>query len=206
MRHPIRPGHPYAAAARLPDDPEIDLDAFFGAAGRPIEIEIGPGRGQFVEERAAADPELVIVGIEIRLKWAKIVDDRLIAKHLAPRARVFAGDAKEILPRVRPSGRVRAFFLHFPDPWWKKRHAKRLVFGEGLLAEMVRLLEPGGAIFVQTDVEERVALYEEALAEHPALERVPCDANPFGATSPREKRATKDGLPIHRLLFRKHTP
>lgn len=202
--------HPYADAARLPEDPELDADALFGAAGRPLEIEIGPGRGQFIEERAAADPSLALIGVEVRLKWAKIVDLRLRARGLGERARVFAGDARDVLHRLRPDGRVRAFFLHFPDPWWKKRHAKRLVFGEGLLEDMVRLLEPGGAIFVQTDVEDRVPLFEAAMLASDAL--VPAGdepgsarlaENPFGARSPREKRAVADGLPVHRLLFRR---
>ncbi|MFO7181850.1 MAG: tRNA (guanine-N7)-methyltransferase, partial [Pseudomonadota bacterium] len=98
--------------------------------------------------------------------------------------------------------------LHFPDPWWKKRHEKRLVLGPPLLAELARTIHPGGALFVQTDVEDRAAQYERLLAEASAF--APWNAtgprvaeSPFTARSPRERRAIQDGLPIYRLYYRR---
>lgn len=209
-----RKPHPYGHAARLPEaekgaDRGVTWDALVGGTG-PVEVEIGPGRGGFIFERAAAAPDARLVGFEIRLKWAAIVDDRLKKAGLGDRARVFAEDARTSLVRMRPDASVRAFFVHFPDPWWKKKHEKRLVVGDVLVGEIIRLLAPGGTLFVQTDVEDRALLYEEALAGFPLL--VPAgDApgsarratNDFDAMSPRERRATTDGLPIHRLLYRR---
>ncbi len=105
---------------------------------------------------------------------------------------------------------MRRFFVHFPDPWWKKRHAKRLVVQAGFLDDIARLLEPEGELFVQTDVEERAAGYEELASLDPRF--VPYgDApgsprlaeNPYAARSPRERRAIADGLPVHRLRWRR---
>jgi tRNA (guanine-N7-)-methyltransferase len=155
------------------------------------------------------------VGIEIRRKWATIVDDRLAARGLGPRARVFAEDAREALTRLGPDGSVSGFFVHFPDPWWKKRHAKRLVIGDVLLVEMVRLLAPGGELCVQTDVEERAEQYESAIALVPSL--VPAGdepgsarmkKNPYEARSNREKRADEDELPVWRMRWKRalHLP
>ena len=176
----------------------------------PIEIEIGPGRGGFLFERAAASPSSRLIGLEIRLKWAALVDERLRARGLGGRARVFNADARELLPRLEPEASVAVFYLHFPDPWWKKRHEKRLVMGAGLLDAVARLLVPGGELFVQTDVEERAVLYDAQIAAHPAFEPAG-DApesprlaeNPYGARSPREHRAIADGLPVHRLRYRR---
>jgi len=101
-------------------------------------------------------------------------------------------------------------FLHFPDPWWKKRHQKRLVMGDVFLAEVARLLAPEGELYIQTDVEERAELYETAVAHAPAF--VPAGdvagsprvaENPYGARSPREHRAIADGLPVWRMLWRR---
>jgi tRNA (guanine-N7-)-methyltransferase len=150
------------------------------------------------------------VGLEIRLKWATIVDERLHKRGLAARARVFNADAREALPRLAPDASVSVFYLHFPDPWWKKRHEKRLVMGSSLLDEIARLLRDGGELFVQTDVEERAALYEAQISAHPALDPAG-DAhgsprlmeNPYGARSPREHRAIEDGLPVHRLRYQR---
>lgn len=202
--------HPYAHAARLPEgDGPVALDDLIPGDG-PFEIEIGPGRGGFVFERCVAAPDARILGLEIRLKWAHIVDERLKKQGLHARARVLANDARWALPRLGPAGSVRAAFLHFPDPWWKKRHAKRLVVGDVLLTEIARLLAPGGELFVQTDVEDRAALYETQVASVAALEPAG-DApgsprlaeNPYDARSPREHRAIADGLPVHRMRWRR---
>jgi tRNA (guanine-N7-)-methyltransferase len=206
-----RPNHPYAHAPRLPDEPEVALEAVLPGTG-PFELEIGPGRGGFVFERAASAPGSRLLGIEIRLKWAAIIDERLKKAGLGERARIVNGDAREVLARLRPDASVDVVYLHFPDPWWKKKHEKRLVIGGGLLVEIARLLRDGGELFVQTDVEERAVMYEEEIARAPELspagdvEGSPRLAeNPYGARSPREHRAIADGLPVNRMRYRRLT-
>jgi tRNA (guanine-N7-)-methyltransferase len=197
--------NPYADAPRLPEANEVDL-AELVLPGFPVELEIGPGRGGFLFERLAAVPQLCMLGFEIRRKWATIVDNKLKAHGLGSRARVFYEDARVALPRL-PAASLSRVYIHFPDPWWKKRHEKRLVVSASLLPDVVRALVPGGELFVQTDVEDRALEYEAAINEAPGLVPVPggprLTENPFIARSPREHRAIKDGLPIHRLLYRK---
>jgi tRNA (guanine-N7-)-methyltransferase len=204
-----RPNHPYADAPRFPDGEAVSFDEVIPGPG-PVEIEIGPGRGGFLFERAEAAPEARLLGLEIRLKWAGVVDERLKKHGLGARVRSLNADAREALSRLKPDASVARFFLHFPDPWWKKRHTKRLVMGPALLDHIARLLVDGGEIFVQTDVEERGALYEAQLGAHPDLEPAG-DApgaprlaeNPYGARSPREHHAIADGLPVVRLRYRR---
>lgn len=204
-----RSSGPYAHAPRLPDGDEVDLRAL--GKGDHIELEIGPGpKAGFLLERAGAAPEALLVGLEIRRKWATVGDERLAKQGLSARARVFCEDARFALPRLRPSGGVKRVFLHFPDPWWKKRHQKRLVMGDALLAEVARLLEPGGELFIQTDVEERAELYANVVGQNAELVPAGDQAgspviadHPFGARSPREHRAIADGLPVHRMLWRR---
>jgi tRNA (guanine-N7-)-methyltransferase len=198
---------PYEDASRLPTGcVEVPLLA----RGEWVELEIGPGRGWFLIERAEVEPRAALVGLEIRRKWATIVGSRLESRGLASRVRIFAEDAGEALPRLGPDGSIRRIFVHFPDPWWKKRHAKRRVVRDRFLSEAARLLEPGGELFVQTDVEERARAYEGLVD----LDVRFCPAgdvagsprigdNPYGARSPREKRAIFDGLPVHRLRWRR---
>jgi tRNA (guanine-N7-)-methyltransferase len=178
--------------------------------GEHYELEIGPGRGGFIFERAAAAPDAGLIGFEIRRKWATIVDGRLGKQGLGGRARVFSEDAKFALPRLAPSASVRLVTMHFPDPWWKKRHQKRLVMGDVILDEICRLLASNGEFFIQTDVEERAEQYNAHLASDGRL--VPYGdspglawlaENPYGARSPRERRAMADGLPIFRMRYRK---
>ncbi len=199
-------GRPYADAPRLPEGEPLDLRALVGAGDRPVELEIGPGRGWFLVERLEADPTARVVGIEIRRKWAAIVDGRLEKRGLSDRGRVFAGDAREILPRLSP-GTLSVVYIHFPDPWWKKRHAKRRVLTAELLAGVAGALAPGGELFVQTDVFDRAEQFEQVVAGESRLspwsETARVDDNPYGARSPRERRAIADGLPVLRLRYRR---
>lgn len=201
---------PYADAPRLPGEGPVDVRSLTEACGARFEIEIGSGRGGFLLERLAFVPELSMVGLEIKRKWATIVDGRLRKHGFGARGRVFAEDAREALDRLQPDASVDAFFVHFPDPWWKKRHQKRLVMSPGLLDAMARLLKPGGELYMQTDVEERAEAYEAQVGAHPAFEPLgdtPGSArmaeNPYGARSPREHRAIADGIPVVRLRFRR---
>ncbi|MGC4090012.1 MAG: tRNA (guanine-N7)-methyltransferase [Polyangiaceae bacterium] len=199
--------HPYAAdAPRLPEGDSLDPRTLVNSNGRPIELEIGPGRGGFIFERLEAVPDVCMVGLEIRLKWASIVDKKLRERGLGARARVFAEDARPAIARF-PEACLDAVFVHFPDPWWKKRHKKRLVMGSTILEQLFRTVRPGGQVFLQTDVAERAdgfaALFEQHAGFRPFGPSARIDENPFLARSPREHRAIADGLPIHRLLYRR---
>ena len=197
---------PYAHAPRLPANGDwVDPRNLVGSGALPVEIEIGPGRGGFLFERLAA-ANVGIIGLEIRRKWATIVDTRLNERGYGPRARVFAEDARDALRRF-PDASVSAIFVHFPDPWWKRRHRKRLVLAKDLISSATRVLSPRGELFVQTDVEQRAQTHHSLLADTQDLEPVEdspwAQENPYGARSPRERRALADGLPIYRLRYRK---
>jgi tRNA (guanine-N7-)-methyltransferase len=199
----VSPVGRYDDAPRLPEEGEVDPRSTLGSGGRPVELEIGPGRGAFLIERLEAHSDVFLLGLEIRRKWASIVDDRLRARGIAPRGRVFAEDARSVLPRFK-SGSVSVVFLHFPDPWWKKRHAKRRVATGDLVEQIARLLVPGGELFYQSDVPERARDFDALAAEWfiPWGPTAGVAENPYGASSNREKRARADGLPVIRLRYR----
>jgi tRNA (guanine-N7-)-methyltransferase len=191
-------------APAAPDGP-IDLSLLWDEAAHAdaeLELEVGFGRGMFLLERAAAAPGSRILGIEIKRKWAYLVAER--AKKLGlTNVRVFGADARDVMARLAPDRRLARMFMHFPDPWWKKRHAKRRLNGPGMFDPAARLLRPTGQLFIQTDVEDRAAGFLDDLREHGGFD-IPPEGyvldNPFQARSNREKRAITDGLPIYRIL------
>ena len=195
---------PVDYAERAPRAPEgaFDLPALFASPGE-IEIDVGFGRGASLFARAAVAPEARVLGIEIKTKWATKVHER--ARRLGlDEIRVLAGDARDILARAEPEGCVRRIFVHFPDPWWKKRHLERRVVGDEFLDAAARLLVDGGEMFIQTDVPDRAEIYRDALLAHPDFVLAGPDGwleeNPYAAPSNREDRAAHDGLPVRRLL------
>jgi len=156
----------------------------------------------FLIERAQAAPESCILGIEIKRKWAYLVSERAQRLGLT-NVRVFGADARDVLARLTPGASLARIFMHFPDPWWKKRHAHRRLRGPSLFDPAARLLRPGGELFVQTDVEDRAATLLEDLRAHGAFSLPPegyVAENPYRARSNREKRAIADGLPVYRIL------
>lgn len=202
--------------ARLPESGPNDTSPVLVHAlvsGETFELEVGGGRGGFAFERLEAAPRAALLGFEVKKKWAALVDERLAARGLRPRARVFGQDALVCLPRLAPDGVFARVFLHFPDPWWKKRHEKRLVMGDPFLRQVHRLLAPEGELFIQTDVEDRAEQYRRFVSAFgEGRPFVPAgrspgspdlDENPFGARSPREHRAIEDGLPVWRMLWRR---
>lgn len=192
------------AAPRMPEAGLDLLEVFPGCA--EIEVEIGFGRGQFLLQRREAAPKAGLLGIEIRAKHAYLVADKCARLKLA-NVRILGGDARIVLPQLRPEGCVARVVMCFPDPWWKARHAERRLMDEPLLQAIARMLRPQGELFIQTDVEERAEQFLAAVTASGLFERTTetgyIDENPYGARSNRESRAIEDGLPIYRLLFSK---
>ncbi len=177
--------------------------------GEEYELEIGGGRGGFALERLTAAPRNALVGFEVKKKWASKVDEKLAQLGFAARGRVYGEDANAVMPRLRPDAVFARVFLHFPDPWWKKRHEKRLVMGDPFLRQVHRLLVDRGELFIQTDVEDRAEQYLRFVTDFGAGFEPAGDVpgnpaileNPYSARSPREHRAMADGLPIWRMRW-----
>ncbi|MBN1771740.1 MAG: methyltransferase domain-containing protein [Deltaproteobacteria bacterium] len=183
----------------------IDLRAMLDCAA-PVELDIGFGKGRSLVEWAALDRDGTLLGIEIRRGLVERAHERL-CRAGARGVRLLRGDFRALAPRLGPDGLVRRCYLHFPDPWWKKRHRKRQVVSAPVAAELVRLLAPGGEVCVQTDVPERAEEFRAALAGAGLDERWWSDggaeARPFDVRSNREVRCEAAGVPVYRMVYGK---
>ena len=74
-----------------------------------------------------------------------------------------------------------AVHVYFPDPWWKTRHKKRLLFTPEFAESVLKVLAPGGRLHFVTDVADYFAM----VTEHA---RGRCRRS---ATSPRRTPATR---------------
>ena len=98
--------------------------------------------------------------------------ERLARRQLA-NAKIWRGDARLVMGRLVPEASLRAVHVYFPDPWWKKRHKKRRVFTDELVAQIGRALEPGGELRVASDVEEYFTLIQSLIAADPRFREQP---------------------------------
>ncbi|WP_304074395.1 tRNA (guanosine(46)-N7)-methyltransferase TrmB [Maricaulis maris] len=133
----------------LPDDGQIDPAALMPDRRRQA-LEIGFGGGEHLVAQAEANPQTGFIGIEPFLNGVAKALTAIDAAGLG-NVRLARADAREILPRFETAS-LDQIFLLFPDPWHKKRHAKRRFVQQSTRDEFARLLKPGGRLRIATDV------------------------------------------------------
>ena len=189
---------PYDRPADIPAARELFGD-------RPLEVEIGFGRSHFFRDRVLQAPETQFLGFEIKLEWVRRVA-KFLAREGRTDCRVVLDDARPLLLQLLPLESVTTFYVFFPDPWWKKRHHKRRVMTQDMLDVMHRLLRPGGAIELRTDVREYYDRVEELFAADTRYGLVAAGVDEQGRTLPlthREKKCRETGIATHRIRVRK---
>jgi tRNA (guanine-N7-)-methyltransferase len=183
-----------------------DAAALFGRDA-PLEVEVGSGKGLFLQSAATAMPAQNFLGIEIATKYARFAAARL-AKHSISNAVVVHGDAQRVFGELLPVNSLAAVHVYFPDPWWKKRHHKRRVMNERFVQQIERSLAAGGTLHFWTDVRERFDAALELIAAQTSLVG-PLDV---GERSPQhdldyrthfERRMRLSDKPVYRAEFRK---
>lgn len=130
---------------------------------KPLEVEVGSGKGLFLAGAAANQPDRNFLGIEISERYAHYCAARL-AKRGLENARMLHGDGQRFFSEFLPAESVAAVHVYFPDPWWKERHKKRRVMNERFVGDVQRVLQPGGSLHFWTDVEEYYNTAIELLA------------------------------------------
>ncbi len=132
------------------------------AAKRTLALEIGTGKGRFIMELAARDPETLYVGLEKFSSVLLRVAERQQELQL-PNLLLIRGEA-ELLTSYFGQGEVDRIYLNFSDPWPKARHAKRRLPSREFLSRYDEVLSPGGTIEFKTDNRE---LFDFAVEEVP---------------------------------------
>ncbi len=134
----------------------------------PLEIEVGSGKGLFLQNAALAHPEHNFLGVEVSRMYARFTAARL-AKRAIANARAVHGDGLWVFRELVPADSLTAVHVYFPDPWWKARHHKRRVLNEAFLKDVVRTLEPEGRLHFWTDVQAYYDATLELIAEKTPL-------------------------------------
>ena len=187
-------------------------DALFDDPGRPIHLDIGSARGQFLQALAEVQPSWNHLGVEIRRPLVAAAQrdrdekDQRNLHYLFCNANVSLQGWMEALPRDQ----LQRVSIQFPDPWFKKRHQKRRVLQPALLLAIAAALQPGRELFMQSDVleviEPMVALTElSGCFERPEGDARPWrGANPLPVPTERERYVLEQNLPVYRVLFQRN--
>ena len=147
------------------EEGRIDPREWFAAPGRPLEIEIGSGKGTFLVQEAPLRPAVNYLGIEKSMDFYRYAADRVRRREL-DNVRLLRADAAEFLRFWCGDGVAAVVHLYFADPWPKKRHHKRRIIQDRVLGDLHRILGPAGELRLVTDHEELWAWYEQCARRH----------------------------------------
>ena len=179
----------------------LDIGAIFGN-DRPLELEIGCGKGQFIRELAKRQPEVNFLAVEVSSNVIVEAAETVIADGL-DNVYFMRGNAR-YLDCFIPAGTVRRIYLNFSCPYPKNTYANhRLTHGE-FLTIYKRLLTEGGEIHQKTDNMHFFEFSLEQFSENGlGLKNISLDLHSSGfegnIVTEYEKRFSDMGMPIYRL-------
>lgn len=176
----------------------------------PLHIEVGMGKGRFIMDQAARNPDINYVGIEMYDSvLLRAVQKRESREELLGNLYFIRMDARN-LPEVFAPGEVDRIYLNFSDPWPKERHAKRRLTSRQFLERYDRILSKDGRIEFKTDNRDLFVFSLEEAAESKWIleghtfdlhhDEEMCRGNIM--TEYEEKFAQK-GNPIHKMIIRR---
>ena len=183
--------------------------ALFGRPNQPLHLDIGSARGRFLLAMAQQHSGWNHLGVEIRRPLVDAAEPDRLALQLDNLHYLFcnANVSLESWLAALPPGLLQRVTIQFPDPWFKKKHHKRRVLQPALLLAIAGALQPGLALFVQSDVlaviEPMVAVIEASAC----FDRASGDPRPWRSSNPlpvpteRERHVLAQGLPVYRVLY-----
>ena len=130
---------------------EADLPRLLPLLARAprVELEIGSGSGTFLAAYCAAHRDTLVIGTEIKLERCRKAA-RKLGRAGTGNGVIVRARAEEVLARLAPSS-LSAVHVYFPDPWPKRRHRRRRLLRKAVIEDLVRLLRPGGCLYLATD-------------------------------------------------------
>ena len=197
----VNPLAPYYGFTPKP----LEIERIFAHPNLPLLIDIGSARGRFLLKMAEITPDFNFLGIEIReplvVEANRLKDEQNLTNlHYEFCNAMMALD--KLLEKLPPNVLQRVT-IQFPDPWFKKKHAKRRMVNAELVETVTTHLTISGEVFVQTDIEFLAEEMFELFRQKPNLRELDISENPFPIKTERENAVEDKELPVYRRIFQK---
>ena len=127
-----------------------DFKADFPHPERPLEVDIGSGKGRFLAARSGKFPETNFLGIERQLVRIHS-SGRRCERGGRDNVRVFRMEGYYAINYMMPAKYVANYYFFFPDPWPKAKHHDNRLFNPAFMDALFRTLEDGGCLHVSSD-------------------------------------------------------
>jgi tRNA (guanine-N7-)-methyltransferase len=179
---------------------KINWPEYFADGKPPHILDVGCGKGKLLLDLAELNPDKNLLGIEVR----KIVTDWLdgvIRGEALPNVAVLWYSVVNGLKFIEDGSIEKVLYL-FPDPWPKKKHQKRRAFNKFVLTEFHRVLEPGGKLYLATDVPEVHEYHVETLEQVGLFEyKIVNDDDKWGLpVTNKETFCRRKDIPFNRII------
>jgi tRNA (guanine-N7-)-methyltransferase len=172
----------------------------------PVEVEVGSNRGRFLSGLCAGRPNAHFLGLEIKRSLCDVANRRL-ARHHLPNGQALHVDARFALPIFFHDRPLHGLYVLFPDPWWKKRHARRRLLDVPFLSMAHDLMPPGAHFVLKTDVPFYLDATREVFDALPnkftPIQREDVPASDTWHLTTRERHCVEDGTPFYALFMRR---
>lgn len=126
-------------------------------------VEVGCGKGKFTAETAQANPTVLLIAVE-RCKEAVVVAMEK-ARDMGLRNVFYIDMDVAMMEDFFAPQEIDRLFINFPDPWPRKKNAKRRLTHRSFLDKYCRVVRSGGEIHFKTD---NAPLFEYSLEEFTA--------------------------------------
>ena len=141
--------HPEAILNEPNIDEKINWEERFADFSKPLAIEIGSGKGQFITTLAKQHPEMNFIGVELQTTAAGMILRTKLEEGI-DNLQLMCADAANIAYYL-PENSVDVLYLNFSDPWPKTRHEKRRLTYKSFLDKYRKVLKPEGHLEFKTD-------------------------------------------------------
>lgn len=138
---------------------------------RPLILEIGFGRGAFLMHLADQNPDANIIGLEINNRCL-VAAERAIRRRQLRNLIVIHSRAETALHHLFEPDSLQAIYINFPDPWFKKDHHHRRLMQRDTIDALVSRLQPGGRLYLATDILEYAEMSADLLEATPGLDNL----------------------------------
>jgi tRNA (guanine-N7-)-methyltransferase len=196
--------NPLAPYFRFTPKP-LETEEIFASPDLPLHLDIGSARGRFLLEMAEIGKDWNFLGVEIREPLVKEANRIAQEKNLENLHYEFCNamiSLEKLLEKL-PENLLQSVTIQFPDPWYKKKHAKRRMVNDELVKTAVNHLADSGRIFIQTDVEFLAEEMFEIFRQNRDLREFEISENPFPVKTEREAAVEEKNLIIYRTMFEK---
>lgn len=196
--------NPLAPYFRFVPEP-IVLGDVFADPEKPLFLDLGCARGRFILRMAEADDTRNFLGMEIREPLVEEANRLASEAGLSNLHYEFTNALLSLDKSLEllPTGILKTVTIQFPDPWFKKKHAKRRMVTPALAKTVASHLAYDGLIFIQTDIDFLADEMFGIFRGVEELEEVPQNENPFPFKTEREAAVEDKNLPVYRTSFRK---